>query len=411
MSAISSSDVGNKLGFAAFLWKRFKEARVFQAAGSLTFTTLLALVPLLTVMLVVITAFPVFGDVSSLFERWVNDLLVPSGASAVSDYLTQFKTQAGGLTAVGLAAMTLSALLLMQTIERAFDSIWRARSKRPWWVRFSLYWAILTLAPVVAGAGLSASTRMAQWFPSWSSGNIVWAGFVFDVVLLYVLYRLVPNRQVPNLHALAGAVLTALLLEAAKWGFGIYVRNFNSYHVVYGAFAAMPLFLVWMHVLWSMVLGGAVLTACLSDWNGSAAELSDNGRERFDTAVQVLLLLKTAQHEGKNMTLQDFGKRIRVSSERLEEVLGKLAEDDYIGMEAKGWLLKTAADQIQLKALFERLVYQPGLEGDSVPRALRALIAPNLERLDISLSDFEQSLVEVPVVSDTPEADELKLPD
>nr|UOP04728.1 YihY family inner membrane protein [Conchiformibius kuhniae] len=279
-----TSPAARHRGFAGFVYQRFKEARVLQAAGSLTFTTLLALVPLLTVMLVVITAFPVFGNVSALFERWINDLLVPSGASAVTVYLTEFKNQAGGLTAMGLAAMTLSALLLMQTIERTFDGIWRARSTRPWWVRFSLYWAILTLAPVVAGAGLSASTQMAHWFPALAGKTgWVWMGLLANAVLLYLLYRLVPNREVPHWHALTGAAVTAVLLEAAKWLFGIYINNFNSYHLVYGAFAAVPLFLVWLHLLWTMVLGGAVLTASLSGWHGGSTDLPDDGTANAST--------------------------------------------------------------------------------------------------------------------------------
>lgn len=389
-------------GFVGFLWKRFKEARVFQVAGSLTFTTLLALVPLLTVMLVVITAFPVFGNASGVFENWINEVIVPSGASAVSQYLSEFKTQAGGLTAMGLAVMALSALLLMQTIERTFDAIWHSQNTRPWWVRFSLYWAILTLAPVIVGTGISASTRMATWFPIMSvKANMFGTGLMSEMVLMYLLYRLVPNRHVPNVHALIGALFAALLLEMAKWVFGHYVRNFNSYHVVYGAFAAVPLFLVWLQTLWIIILGGAVLTAGLSYWHGGAYRfMHDGGQGRFEAAVQILLLLKNAQHEGKTLNIHDFRRRVHVGGDRMDDVLSRLAEYDYIGAEAKGWLLKTSADQIGLKELFERFVYMPGLEGDSVPRALRTLILPSLERLDMTLTEFENSLVEIPVVSE-----------
>lgn len=398
-----SSTPTQKTGFFRFLGKHFYEARIWQAAGSLTFATLLALVPLLTVMLVVVTAFPVFGNASNQFMELVNSILVPEGASAVSRYLEEFKNQAGGLTAAGLAVMTAGALMLMQTIERTFDSIWHTRNRRPLAVRLSIYWALLTLLPVLIGTGMSLSTHLSAWLPQFSGSlQNVWT-FALAALLLFLLYRFAPNSRVPLGSALTGAVLAALLLEAAKWGFGLYVRHFNSYHTVYGAFAAIPLFLLWLHLLWTIVLGGAVLTAALAFWKNGVHRYPDSGQADFDAAVQILLLLKSAQFDGKSLPAQTLAKRINLGGERLDSLLEKLAQHNYISLGPNGWLLKTAAEQIILKELFERLVYLPALEGNDVLRGVRKLMQPGLENLNLSLTRFEQGLVSAESIpADTP---------
>lgn len=383
-----------KYGFSDVLRQRFREARVPQAAGSLTFTTLLALVPLLTVMLVVVAAFPVFGDISNQFMGFVNRILVPDGASMIASYLNEFKNQAGGLTAAGLAVMTLGALMLMQTIENTFDNIWHVRRKRSLTVRFSIYWALLTLVPILVGAGISASAHLTAWLPAFSGSLKIGWTLLFDIFLLFFLYCFVPNVRVPVPHALIGAVLAALLLESAKWGFNLYVARFNSYHVIYGAFAAIPLFLIWLHLVWMIVLGGAVLTAALTGHRNGGYRLQGGKQAGFDAAVQILMLLKSAQMDGKSLSGKDFQKRLGLDGEELDKLLAQLAKLDYIAAGNNSWLLKTAPEQIILKDLFAQLVYEPALEGGDVPRALRQLVTPGLETLDISLAQFERRLVE-----------------
>lgn len=383
-----------KYSFSDVLRQRFREARVPQAAGSLTFTTLLALVPLLTVMLVVVAAFPVFGDISNQFMGFVNRILVPDGASMIASYLNEFKNQAGGLTAAGLAVMTLGALMLMQTIENTFDNIWHVRRKRSLTVRFSIYWALLTLVPILVGAGMSASAHLTAWLPAFSGSLKIGWTLLFDIFLLFFLYCFVPNVRVPVPHALIGAVLAALLLESAKWGFNLYVARFNSYHVIYGAFAAIPLFLIWLHLVWMIVLGGAVLTAALTGHRNGGYRLQGGKQAGFDAAVQILMLLKSAQMDGKSLSGKDFQKRLGLDGEELDKLLAQLAKLDYIAAGNNSWLLKTAPEQIILKDLFAQLVYEPALEGGDVPRALRQLVTPGLETLDISLAQFERRLVE-----------------
>lgn len=382
-------------GFFAFLWHRFQEARILQAAGSLTFTTLLALVPLLTVMLVVMTTFPVFEKQSDHFIAFINGLFVPEGASVMIQYLQEFEAKAGKLTAAGIVVMALSALMLMQTIERTFDGIWRVHRQRPLLMRFCIYWAILTLAPVLIGTGISFSQYMSTWFPMLSGQlHMLWA-LILDIILLFCLYYFVPNSRVVLWSALLGALLAGILLEATKWGFAMYVHHFNNYHLIYGAFAAIPLFLMWLNLLWNIILGGAVLTATLSSWKKNRY-ITDIWQNHFDAAVQILMLLKSAQMDGKAINSQDFRKRIDLDSESLHGVLSKLAQYDYVsvGENVNSWLLKTSPEQIILKDLFEHLVYAPALEGGDVARGLRQLISPSLENLNLNLVQFEQRLLE-----------------
>ena len=143
--------------FLRFVSQRFNEANILQTAGSLTFTTLLALVPLLTVILIVLAAFPMFGDISAHFMDLVHRIIVPSGASAIADYLDRFKEQAVRMTALGIAVMAVTSLLLIQTIDQTLNRIWRVQRGRPWWISLTVYWALLTIGPLLVGISLSVS--------------------------------------------------------------------------------------------------------------------------------------------------------------------------------------------------------------------------------------------------------------
>ena len=227
-------------GFAAFVWRRFQKVRLMQVASSLTFTTLLALVPLLTVTLVVLTALPDFSGFQAALNSFITSLIVPSGAAAVADYLQGFREQAGQLTAVGVGFMAFSSLLLVQTIDETFNRIWNIQKPRPLLIALPIYVLLLTFGPVLVAVSLSASAYV--FSPEYLDAHLPWlAGslkqlgasqipgrFLLDTLTLWLLYRVVPNCLVPAANALIGAALTAALLEAAKWGFAFYIANFNS---------------------------------------------------------------------------------------------------------------------------------------------------------------------------------------
>lgn len=345
--------------FLRFVSQRFNEANILQTAGSLTFTTLLALVPLLTVILIVLAAFPMFGDISAHFMDLVHRIIVPSGASAIADYLDRFKEQAVRMTALGIAVMAVTSLLLIQTIDQTLNRIWRVQRGRPWWISLTVYWALLTIGPMLVGISLSVSAYgLTQNTDYFFSSSLHFVGNVLgNAVFLFLLYRLVPNCHVPLLHAVAGALIIGLLLETAKYGFGIYISHFNSYAPVYGGFSIIPIFLIWLNLLWLIILSGALVIACIGDWHSQQGEMQQPDHV-FNQIIAILLLLADAQQHGKALTLRAMHQQLPIGRSQIEILLLRLAKIQYVTESKRGWLLKTSPEQIWLSDLFHHFVYR-----------------------------------------------------
>ena len=387
----------NKIcAFAWFVVRRFSEERVPQAAASMTFTTLLALVPVLTVMVAVASIFPVFDRWSDSFVSFVNQTIVPQGADMVFDYIDAFRDQANRLTAIGSVMLVVTSLMLIRTIDNAFNRIWRVNTQRPWMMQFLVYWALLTFGPLSLGVGISFMVGSVQ-DSVLSSGTQQWADalktaarLAFMTVLLWGLYRFVPNRFVPARQAFVGALITAFCLETARFLFTWYMGNFDGYRSIYGAFAAVPFFLLWLNLLWTLVLGGAVLTSSLSYWQGEAFRRGVDSRGRFDDVLKILLLLDAAQKEGRTLSVQEFRRHINMGYDELGELLEKLARYGYIYSGRQGWVLKTGADSIELSELFKLFVYRPlPVERDHVNQAVDAVMTPCLQTLNMTLAEFD----------------------
>lgn len=382
-------------GFALFVWQRFMEVRVPQIAASLTYTTLLALVPILTVTLVIVSAFPMFSDLSADFIRFINMMMVPSGVDVILEYINQFKSKASNLTAIGIIFLLISSLMLVQTIDQTFNRIWRVNTQRPWWMQLFVYWTLLTFAPLVLGVSISLwglmlkSTQLGVYFPFLAGTLRVVTSILFNTVLLWLLYRLVPNRFVPAKQALIGAAITALALELLRSGFAFYIGRFNSYELIYGAFAAIPLFLLWLHTLWLVVLTGAVLTASLSYWQGEAFRRNFDAQGRFDDVLKILLLLEEAQHRGEALGVRQLRQHVNMGYDELGDLLEKLARHGYVYPGRQAWVLKMAPENIDLSDLFYLFVYRPPREqNDHVSASVASIMQPCLESMNMSLAQF-----------------------
>ena len=388
---------GSKLfAFARFVVRRFDEERVPQAASSMTFTTLLALVPVLTVMVAVASIFPVFDRWSDSFVAFVNQTIVPQGADMVFDYINAFRNQAGKLTAIGSVMLVVTSLMLIRTIDNTFNRIWRVNTQRPWMMQFLVYWALLTFGPLSLGVGISfmvgsfQGSALASFVPQWMGGVLQTLGTLFfATLLLWCLYRFVPNRFVPGRHAFIGALITAFCLETARFLFAWYMGNFDGYRSIYGAFAAVPFFLAWLNLLWTLLLGGAVLTSSLSYWQGEAFRRDLDSSRRFDDVLKILILLNDAQEEGRALTVQEFREYINMGYDKLGELLEKLAQSGYIYNGRQGWVLKTGADSIELGELFKLFVYRRSTDRrDEISRTFGAVMRPCLKNLDMTLAEF-----------------------
>lgn len=259
--------------FCRQIAKRFDEDRCSRVAGALSFTTVLAIVPLTAVIFAVLSLFPVFETWMSVIQNFVYRNFVPASGDVVQMHLSQLAGKAGRLTAIGLVFLVITAILLMATIEEALNDIWRVTNTRKWVYRFLSYWALLTLGPLLIAASLALTSQFIA-LPFFGRVEITLIQKFLDVVLPLVLeigaamllYTVVPNVAVRWRNAFAGALFAALLLEIAKALFATSMKTFSSYQIIYGAIAALPVFLIWIYISWVIILLGAVVAANLNEW-------------------------------------------------------------------------------------------------------------------------------------------------
>ena len=325
---------------AGVLAERFRDARLGVSASSLTFTTVLALVPLFAVGLAVFAAFPVFGKFQDTIQRWLIESLVPESiARQVLSYLTQFSRKASRLGSVGLVAVLMSAVFLMVTIERTLGQIWGLQRQRPLAQRVLLYWSSITLGPLFLGASLAitsyvatASRDVVDVLP----GSIRWLLDSFEVLLLTAcvsgLYFYVPFTRVRWRHAITAGFFVAGALELAKKGMALYLLEVPTYSLIYGAFAALPILLVWIYVTWLLVLLGAVLAASLPELGRQEWRKPEGAGWTFKLALEVLGELNAAKaSERRGLSTDELAMRLRVESSELRQVLEVLRGLDWVG--------------------------------------------------------------------------------
>lgn len=327
---------------AHMLRERFREDRLGLTASSLTFTTLLALVPFFTVALAVFSAFPIFGQMQQVLQRWLVDSLVPDSISRpVLGYLTQFSAKASGLGMAGFSVLMLTALALILTIDRTLNTIWRVRRLRPLGQRVLIYWAAITLGPLVLAASLALTTSMAS-AASRGLGATLPGGtrLLLDSIEFLVLaagvaamYRYVPNTQVHWRYAWAGGLFVSVGMELAKKGLALYLASVPTYSVLYGTFATLPILLLWIYVAWVIVLLGAVVAAYLPSLLAGVARPAGGQGWTFLLAVEVLQQLYGARGQpGHGLTAAQLAQLLRVDVLQLEPVL-----DVLMGM---GWVVQ-----------------------------------------------------------------------
>ncbi|PUE30681.1 hypothetical protein B9Z35_06385 [Limnohabitans sp. Jir61] len=324
---------------ARTLRQRFREDRLGQTAGSLTFTTTIALVPMLTVALAVLTAFPLFGDFQMVLQKRLVESLVPDNISRqVLGYLTLFASKASRLGVAGVMVLLFSALALVFTIDRTLNAIWRVRKRRPLVHSMLLYWTAITLGPLLMGSSLvmmSEFVAASRGVAPEGAGNLRWLFGTLEFLLLAwavsALYRFVPYTQVRWRHALVGGVWVAAATELARRVLAYYFGQMPTYSVVYGAFATVPILLVWMYLAWSIVLIGAVLVANLPSLLGGIARDGRSVGWRFQLAIEVMQRLQLARNtdeHGASMTT--LCEDLALDPLQIEDVLAALVDLDWI---------------------------------------------------------------------------------
>lgn len=359
---------------ALILRERFREDRLGLTASSLTFTTTLALVPLVTVALAVFTAFPMFGKVQDVLQRWLIESLVPEAISRqVLGYLTQFASKASRLGVAGLSALLVTALTLILTIDRTLNNIWRVRRPRRLPQRVLIYWAALTLGPLALGLSLaltsyvmSASRGVVSALPGPLRLLLDSVEFVVLAAGMAGLYHYVPNTAVKWSHAWAGGVFVSVGIELAKKVLGLYMTQVPTYSAVYGAFATFPILLIWIYVAWVIVLLGAVTTAYLPSLMSGVARYGTGPGWAFQLSLEALQRLRQAQSgPERGLGIGALATHLRVDPLQLEPVVETLQALDWIGLlqeaergQEPRYVLLADPAQTPLAPLLERLLLE-----------------------------------------------------
>lgn len=354
------------------LFNRFREDRMGLTASSLTFTTSIALVPFFTVALAIFTAFPMFSTLQGALQAWLVRSLIPDHISRqVLGYLTQFSGQASKLGGAGLAVLLITAIALILTIDRTLNGIWRVRKPRPLAQRVLIYWAAITLGPLMLAASLAGTSYVVSASRGLVGDLPVSLRFLLDVAQFFLvaggmaaLYRYVPNTYVRWSHALAGGLFVAAGLETGKKLLGLYLTAVPTYSLVYGAFAALPILLVWIYVSWLIVLMGAVISANLPSLLAGTRRRGSAHGWHFQLAVEVLQHLHRARGTARmGLSASQLGELLEVDGLQLEPVLETLVELDWIGQlsDAQGaaearYLLLVDPDATLLAPLMQQLL-------------------------------------------------------
>jgi len=319
---------------------RFREDHMGLTASSLTFTTSIALVPFFTVALAIFTAFPMFSKLQGALQVWLVNSLIPDDISRqVLGYLTQFARQANKLGVAGLAVLLVTAIALILTIDRTLNGIWRVKKPRPLAQRVLIYWAAITLGPLVLGASLAVTSYVisaSQGVVGTLPGGL---RVLLDVLQFFLLaggmaalYRYVPNTFVRWDHAWAGGLFVAAGIELAKKALGLYLSSVPTYSLVYGAFATLPILLVWIYVAWVIVLLGAVIAAYLPSLLAGVARRGSTHGWQFQLAVELLQQLHQVRSTTRiGLEGSELARALQVDALQLEPVLETLMALDWIG--------------------------------------------------------------------------------
>lgn len=343
--------------------QRFREERLGLTAGSLTFTTLISLVPLLTVMLAIFTAFPMFSSFQASLEQYfLKSLIPPNIAKPVLGALTQFAAKANRLGVVGLVALGVTALALMLTIDRTLNAIWRVHRPRPMAQRVLVYWAGLTLGPLLLGGSLTLTSyaiSVGQGLFTKMPGDVAALLRSADIVLLGLamagLFHYVPNTHVRWRHALLGGIFVSLAFALAKSALAWYVKQVPTYSTLYGAFATVPIFLIWIYLGWVIVLLGAILAANAPALMGRLHLRAQTPGQPLALALEVLRELWRAREAGiSGHTDLGLARALEVDPLQLSPIIEQLLVLDWVGR-----LEEDGAQRLVLLCAPERVSAEP----------------------------------------------------
>jgi membrane protein len=346
------------LAFFSFVFSRYSQNRCSSIAAELTVTSLLALVPLTAVVFALLAFIPSFQDLGEQLQTILFQYFVPSTGETVQSYINEFVGKARGLSGVGTLMLLVTALLLMRTIDSSFNKIWQVQSNQSMVRTFLVYWAVLTLGPILLGSSLLITSYIkslpmisdvvsgyGQWFT-------LWLPFLMACLAFSVMFYVIPNRKIPVSHAFLSGVVTASLFEVAKWAFGVFVSSFSTYQLIFGALAAVPLFLIWIYLSWGIVLLGAEFCHALDAFEWT------NAIERQHPMIEVvslMLVLTQLQKAGKTFDENNLDEYSPEGKKSINfDWLERLAEYGLVAKcQDQSYCLVKSSENIEFLPLYE----------------------------------------------------------
>jgi membrane protein len=394
------------IGLFRFAARRLDEEQLPQVAGSLTFTVVFAVVPVLTVAFAIFTAFPLFGTFRNSLDAYLIQSLMPQGvANTIMQYLNEFSAKSARLSAVGGIALLITAVSMMSTIERVFNQIWRVKTRRPFLQRILIYWAIITLGPLLLGVSFTVTAYVFGAANGVVSSVPVLGTIFYTLVSLLLttgaftlLYVTVPNRLVDWRDAIWGGLLAGVALEAAKRGFALYITTFPTYTIIYGAVAAVPIFLIWVYLFWTITLCGALVTAALPVVKYERWWHVPKPGSAFIDAIAVLKVLFIARADGESavVNVNHIRDLTRLGFDESESLLQRMLEAGWVGKVNPDlprhvqwrqrwrlrqrpnagldrWALLVNPDKLKLADVYRMFVFDPGVDSALVTEVERAV--------------------------------------
>jgi membrane protein len=391
--------------FSRFLWQRFLDDKCFETAGALSYTTLVSLVPLMVAVFAMFSAFPVFQGARTTVVDFVFDNFVPAAGESVQSAIQGFADNANKLTGISILVMFFSALSMMISIEDRLNQIWRVHHSRGWGSRLLLYWAALTLGPVLVVGGIAvASYLTAMPLLQGAATQINGIGhrllsvlpFVVTFITLWLMYAVVPNCKVSRRDALIGAVIGAVLFEVVRWGFTLFVRHAQTYQQIYGALAAIPIFLLWIYLSWVIVILSASIAASVSAFDFHAPKEHLPVGAEFLGLLAVLGRFINAQRAGETISqtnlpaCEPYLHRQLIADYFFDLDRAELIRQDELG----GWLLCRSLDSADLLRVYQHSRYRLPLNpveeatelGIELPSPLLDLLATLADEVAVTLT-------------------------
>ena len=350
--------------FIVFVLKRFEQDQCRDKAAALTYTTMLSIVPLLTVFLVILSSVPALESAREQLQQLIYNNLLPSSSNQVAEYLNEFAAKSANLTAIGVIFLFVTSVMLLSTIEQTFNHVWRVDNHRGGVAGFMRYWTMISLGPILLGTAFAMSSaitsinflnqNVAGYSIDWSvwlkigSVLMTFAAFIF-------LYWFVPNCKVSFKSAAIAGISIGVLFEILRAGFGYAIGNFTSYDQIYGAFAVLPVFLLWIYLSWNLILLGVEIS-----YASSAFETADHRpRHPVLALLSILKLLYDRQKVGAEVLDAEVMHLIgRDQSNQWTEFADILHQNGLIAStENNGMVLVRNLDQIDFWTFYQTLPY------------------------------------------------------